>query len=56
MGDSPCDIAAGRDCGLQTIGLMTGTGTRQSLSKVGADLILDDVIQMEEFINIENPC
>lgn len=56
VGDSPCDIAAGRDAGMQTIGLMTGTGTRQSLSKEGADLILDNVIQMEEFINIENPC
>ncbi|NLX90431.1 MAG: HAD-IA family hydrolase [Firmicutes bacterium] len=56
VGDSPCDIAAGRNCGMPTIGLMSGTGTRQSLSKEGADLILDNVIQMEEFINIDNPC
>jgi len=53
VGDSPCDIAAGRDCEMLTIGLLTGTGTRQNLSKEGADLILDDVTRLPEFINIE---
>jgi HAD superfamily hydrolase (TIGR01509 family) len=55
VGDSPCDIAAGRDLGMLTAGLMTGTGTRQSLSLEGADLILDDVTQIEEFFDIGDP-
>lgn len=54
IGDSPCDIAAGRDLGMPTIGLMTGTGSRQVLALEGADLILDDVTRIGEFFRMED--
>ena len=53
VGDSPCDIIAGRECKMLTVGVLTGTGTRQNLSKEGADMILDDVTRMADFIHLE---
>lgn len=54
VGDAPCDIIAGRDCGLQTVGLMSGAGTLSSLSREGADLILDGVARLEQFFKMEH--
>lgn len=44
MGDSPCDMEAGRKAGLFTVGVLSGVGTVQSLSKAGADVLLDSVV------------
>jgi HAD superfamily hydrolase (TIGR01549 family) len=52
VGDSPCDIVAGREAGLITVGVLTGTGTRQSLSKEGADAILDAVTELPEVFDL----
>ena len=48
IGDSTCDLIAGREAGLLTAGVLTGTGTRQSLSWAGADFILDRAVDFLE--------
>ena len=52
VGDSPCDMAAGREAGMITVGVLAGTGTRQSLSKEGADYILDNISELPELFNL----
>lgn len=46
VGDSPCDIAAGKEAGLFTVGVLTGTGSVQSLSKEGADAVIDSAAEL----------
>jgi len=53
VGDSPCDIISGREAGMFTVGVLTGTGTRQSLSKEGADIILDRVNDLLEVFDFD---
>ncbi|MDO9535619.1 MAG: HAD-IA family hydrolase [Bacillota bacterium] len=53
VGDSPCDITAGREAGMITVGVLTGTGTRQSLSKEGVDFILDNISELPEIFDLE---
>lgn len=50
VGDSPCDIDAGRKAGLVTVGVLSGTGTRSSLSTAGADVILDGVVDLADHL------
>lgn len=50
VGDSPCDIAGGKAAGLVTVGVLTGTGTVQTLCKEGTDAILGDVTELAEMI------
>ncbi len=50
VGDSPCDIVAGNDAGLFTVGVLSGTGTVQSLAKEGAGAILDSVAGLGEIM------
>ncbi len=51
IGDSPCDLVAGREAGLLTVGVLTGTGTRQYLSSAGADFILDRAVDLVELFD-----
>jgi len=53
VGDSPCDIDAGSQAGLFTVGVLSGAGTRSSLSAAGADLIVDGVVDLAEHILLE---
>lgn len=46
IGDSPCDVAAVKEAGLFAVGVLSGTGTVQSLSKWGADALLDDITKL----------
>ncbi|HAP31512.1 MAG TPA: hypothetical protein DCQ14_00430 [Firmicutes bacterium] len=50
VGDSPCDIAGGKAAGLITVGVLTGTGTVQTLCKEEADAILGNVAELAEMI------
>ncbi len=43
IGDHPMDISAGRACAMRTVGVLTGSGTAESLRAAGADLVLDSV-------------
>lgn len=53
IGDSPCDIKAGKDAGLLTAGVLTGTGSRKSLALAGADLVLDEAVELPDHIMLE---
>jgi len=50
VGDSPCDIDAGRRAGLFTVGVLSGAGTRSSLSSSGADVIVDGAVDLAEHL------
>ena len=41
VGDGDMDIQAGKELNMFTIGVLTGTGSRESLRRRGADLVLD---------------
>jgi phosphoglycolate phosphatase len=43
VGDSPSDIAAGREAGVATIGYANKPGKRQRLTNAGARLVIDDL-------------
>jgi phosphoglycolate phosphatase-like HAD superfamily hydrolase len=42
IGDTPRDIAAGREAGFQTVGVATGHYSMQDLEGAGADLVVAD--------------
>jgi len=46
VGDSPIDIEAGRAAGLFTVGVLTGTSSRELLASVSADHILDSAPEL----------
>ncbi|NLL20627.1 MAG: HAD-IA family hydrolase [Firmicutes bacterium] len=53
VGDSPCDIIAGKSAGMVTVGVLTGAGTRSSLSRAGADHILDCIDELPDVFDRE---
>ncbi len=53
VGDSPCDIIAGNKAGMATVGVLTGAGTRSSLSRAGADYILDCIDEFPDAFDRE---
>ncbi len=53
VGDSPCDIKAGKKAGLLTAGVLTGTGTKSSLARAGADIVLDEAAELLDHILLE---
>jgi phosphoglycolate phosphatase-like HAD superfamily hydrolase len=46
VGDTAVDILTGRRAGAQTIGLLCGFGEREELVAAGADLVLDNPVQL----------
>ena len=46
VGDSPIDIEAGRAAGLLTVGVLTGTSSRELLASVSADHILESAAEL----------
>ncbi len=46
VGDSPIDIEAGRAAGLFTVGVLTGTSSRERLSSVAPDHILESAPEL----------
>lgn len=43
VGDHPMDMAAGKAAGTLSIGVLTGSGTREALLEAGADLVAESV-------------
>jgi HAD superfamily hydrolase (TIGR01509 family) len=41
VGDSPIDVEAGRAAGLFTVGVLTGTSTRERLEEISPDFVLE---------------
>jgi phosphoglycolate phosphatase len=50
VGDHPMDIAAGRAAGTATIGVLTGAGTRDTLTEAGADIVVASVVDVAEML------
>ncbi len=52
IGDTPKDIIAGKEAGVKTIGVATGMYSREELKKAGADYVLDNLEDADEFLRI----
>ncbi len=50
IGDSLHDMVSGRDAGMITVGVLTGTTSRADLETV-ADLVLEDISQLERWLD-----
>ena len=50
VGDHPTDISAGKAMGMFTIGVLTGAGTRETLTAAGADLIAESVCEVARML------
>jgi len=51
VGDTTVDVLAGRAAGAQTVGLLCGFGTERELRRAGADLILQDLRELMQYLN-----
>jgi len=45
IGDTPRDIAAGKEVGIKTIAVATGTSSKKVLKKSGADLVIKNLLE-----------
>lgn len=54
VGDHPMDVQCAKQAGMFAVGVMTGAGSLETLSKEGADLILPDASQLPIFIRLLN--
>jgi phosphoglycolate phosphatase len=50
VGDHPTDIQAGRQAGMETVGVLTGRTKREGFEKAGADYILDNVTEIDRLL------
>jgi len=50
VGDHAMDISAGKAMGMFTIGVLTGAGTRETLTAAGADLIVESVRELARML------
>lgn len=50
VGDGVIDMQAGKAFGMFTIGVLSGTGTRQRLLEHGADLVLDRAVDLLPYL------
>jgi N-acetyl-D-muramate 6-phosphate phosphatase len=49
IGDTTVDILAGRAAGAQTVGVLCGFGTEKELKRAGADLIVSDLHEIQQY-------
>lgn len=54
VGDTVVDIKAGRRAGAQTVGVLSGFGDEDELTRAGADLILDSVADLPGTLLVSN--
>ena len=52
VGDTTLDMLAGKRAGAQTVGVLSGFGTREDLERSGADVILETCAQLPELLGI----
>jgi phosphoglycolate phosphatase-like HAD superfamily hydrolase len=50
IGDSPTDIIAGRRLGMFTVAVLSGISSKETISKHGPDIIIQDVSSIGEFL------
>jgi phosphoglycolate phosphatase-like HAD superfamily hydrolase len=51
IGDTTVDIRAGRNAAAQTIGVLSGFGDRNELSRAGANLIVENVAELTKILH-----
>lgn len=51
VGDTPLDVKAGVDGGARTIAVTTGLFSRQELAEAGADVVLNDLADVGDFMD-----
>lgn len=54
IGDTTLDIRAGKSAGIHTIGITTGTDTKETLLASSPDLIIDNLEELKEIILLRN--
>ena len=52
IGDTPKDIIAGKEAGVKTIGVATGIYSREELEQAGADYVLGNLEDADQFLRI----
>ncbi len=50
VGDSPIDIEAGKRAGVTTCGVTYGYSSRADLKKAGADIVVDNLVDLKEVV------
>ncbi len=50
VGDHPMDMAAARAAGTTAVGVLTGAGTRETLTAAGADLVVESVVELAQML------
>ncbi|MEW6663357.1 MAG: HAD-IA family hydrolase [Bacillota bacterium] len=53
VGDSSIDVMAGKNAGTQTVAVLTGAGTRETLAKAAPDLILESVRDLPAALGLD---
>lgn len=52
VGDASADILAGKNAGVSTVGVLSGVGQRDVLSKLGPDLLVDSVLELMPYLKL----
>jgi phosphoglycolate phosphatase len=52
VGDHILDVRSGQGAGLRTVGVLTGSGSREALMEAGADLVLEDVTRLGPLLGL----
>ncbi|MHB8634477.1 MAG: HAD family hydrolase [Thermoplasmatota archaeon] len=55
VGDTHFDMESGRDAGCQTVGVLWGNGSRESLVAAGATVVVENVAQLRRWLDRWNP-
>ncbi len=50
VGDSPIDIEAGKRAGVTTCGVTYGYSSREDLKKAGADIVVDNLVDLKKVV------
>ena len=50
IGDKPCDIDLGKNCGARTILVRTGYGRQHEAAGLAADVVVDDLMEAARYI------
>ena len=50
IGDTKFDIQGGKEFGIKTLGITTGSDPRKELEEAGADFIIDDIKELLDII------
>ena len=54
VGDHVLDILAGKGVGMRTIGVLTGYIKREDFEKAGADIILNNVLELRQMLEVRS--